>query len=66
MVKKTASIKKAIIKNKNTKKADKEAQKNTSAGRSRGKNVLQSGMKLYSNLAYKRRVKEDQRARRKA
>ncbi len=66
MVKKTASIKKAIIKNKNTKKADKEAQKNSSAGRSRGKNVLQSGMKLYSNLAYKRRVKEDQRARRKA
>ena len=66
MVKKTASIKKAITKNKNVKKADKEAQKNTSAGRSRGKNVLQSGMKLYSNLAYKRRVKEDQRARRKA
>ena len=67
MVKKTASIKKAIIKNKNAKKADKEAQKNTSnAGRSRSKNVLQSGMKLYSNLAYKRRVKEDQRARRKA
>ncbi|MBR5419005.1 penicillin-binding protein [Candidatus Saccharibacteria bacterium] len=65
MVKKTASIKKAITKKRNVKQADKEAQKAVSS-RSRSKNVLKSGMKLYSNLAYKRRVKEDQRARRKA
>ena len=64
-MKKTASIKKAITKKQNAKQADKEAQKQPT-NRSRSKNVLKNGMKLYSNLAYKRRVKEDQRARKKA
>lgn len=61
MVKKTASIKKAITKKKTEKKADKEAQKKNPQ-----ENVRSRGLKLYSNLAYKRRVKADQRARKKA
>ena len=61
MAKKTASIKKAITKKKTEKKADKEAQKKNPQ-----ENVRSRGLKLYSNLAYKRRVKADQRARKKA
>ena len=61
MAKKTASIKKAITKKKTEKKADKEAQKKKPQ-----ENVRSRGLKLYSNLAYKRRVKADQRARKKA
>ena len=58
-MKKTANnIKKAIAKKKSVKKADKEAQKPRSSKK--------NGMSLYSNLAYKRRVKQDQRARKKA
>ena len=58
-IKKTANnIKKAIEKKKSVKKADKEAQKSHSSKK--------NGMSLYSNLAYKRRVKQDQRARKKA
>jgi len=58
-IKNTASnIKKAIEKKKNTKQADKEARKPRSSKK--------NGMSLYSNLAYKRRVKQDQRARKKA
>ena len=60
MVKKTASIKKAITKKKTEKKADKEAQKKPQ------ESTRRRGMNLYSNLAYKRRVKADQRARKKA
>lgn len=59
-IKKTANnIKKAIEKKKSVKKADKEAQKPRSSSK-------KNGMSLYSNLAYKRRVKQDQRARKKA
>ena len=61
MAKKTASIKKAIAKKKTEKQADKEAQKKKPQ-----ENVRSRGLKLYSNLAYKRRVKADQRARKKA
>ena len=58
-IKKTANnIKKAITKKKNTKEAEKEARKPHSSKK--------NGMSLYSNLAYKRRVKQDQRARKKA
>ena len=60
MAKKTASIKKAITKKKTEKKADKEAQKKPQ------ESTRRRGMNLYSNLAYKRRVKADQRARKKA
>ena len=60
MVKKTASIKKAITKKKTEKQADKEAQKKPQ------ESTRRRGMNLYSNLAYKRRVKADQRARKKA
>ena len=60
MVKKTASIKKAITKKKTEKQADKEAQKKPQ------ESTRRCGMNLYSNLAYKRRVKADQRARKKA
>ena len=56
--KKTASIKKAIQKKRTAKEADKAAQKR--------KSTSKNGMSLYSNLAYKRRVKQDQRARKKA
>ena len=60
-IKKTANnIKKAIAKKKSVKKADKEAQK------PRSTSSKKNGMSLYSNLAYKRRVKQDQRARKKA
>ncbi len=52
---KTASKKKAA-KIKKTDKADKKKAKKSS----------KSGMSLYSNLAYKRRVREDARARKKA
>ncbi len=63
-IKKTASnIKKAITKKKTEKKADKEAQKPKESKSSTSK---KNGMSLYSNLAYKRRVKQDQRARKKA
>ena len=59
-IKKTANnIKKAIEKKKSVKKADKEAQKPRTSSK-------KNGMSLYSNLAYKRRVKQDQRARKKA
>ena len=59
-IKKTANnIKKAIEKKKSAKKADKEAQKPRTSSK-------KNGMSLYSNLAYKRRVKQDQRARKKA
>ena len=59
-IKKTANnIKKAIEKKKSVKKADKEAQKPRTSSK-------KNGMNLYSNLAYKRRVKQDQRARKKA
>ncbi len=59
-MKKTASnIKKAIEKKKTVKQADKDARKPRSFSK-------KNGMSLYSNLAYKRRVKQDQRARKKA
>ena len=58
-IKKTASnIKKAISKKKAAKEADKNEQKQKSSSK--------KNMSLYSNLAYKRRVKKDQRARKKA
>ena len=47
----------------NTKKATKSSSSNK---RSVKKSTKKSGMSLYSNLAYKRRVKEDMRARKKA
>ncbi len=63
-IKKTASnIKKAITKKKTAKAADKAAQKPKSTESS---SSSKNGMKLYSNLAYKRRVKKDQRSRKKA
>ena len=46
-----------------SKKSAKTAKKTT---RSRVKKASKSGMSLYSNLAYKRRVKADERARKKA
>ncbi len=59
-IKKTASnIKKAITKKKTAKQADKTEQKQKTPS-------TKTKMSLYSNLAYKRRVKKDQRARKKA
>ena len=58
-IKKTASnIKKAITKKRTAKQSDKAARRQTGGSK--------SGLSLYSNLAYKRRVKQDQRARKKA
>lgn len=51
-------IKKAVSKKMESKKADKAARKQRTGSK--------NGMSLYSNLAYKRRVKQDQRARKKA
>lgn len=51
-------IKKAVSKKVESKKADKAARKQRGSSK--------NGMSLYSNLAYKRRVKQDQRARKKA
>ena len=59
-INKTASkIKKAMSKKHTAKQSDKDARKQKSPS-------SKKSMSLYSNLAYKRRVKQDQRARKKA
>ena len=49
-----------------TKKDDKSEKTSKSAKTSKSKKSSKSGMSLYSNLAYKRKVREDARARKKA
>ena len=67
-IKKTASTKKAVVKKPVEKTEAKavEEKKTTEAPKKKQTSVRKRGMKLYSNLAYKRQVKKDERARKKA
>ena len=55
-----------MAKEKTASKKSAKASKKTKTTRSRVRKSSKSGMSLYSNLAYKRRVKADERARKKA
>jgi Membrane carboxypeptidase (penicillin-binding protein) len=55
-----------MAKEKTASKKSAKAPKKTKTTRSRVSKASKSGMSLYSNLAYKRRVKADERARKKA